>query len=67
MKNLTNQFLIASAVLFTSTASFAQDKGLDIDVDLADDTPSLFSNPYFWIGVAAVIIIVTLITRIGKK
>jgi hypothetical protein len=53
--------------LFLSLQSFAQD-GLDIDVDLGgNDTPGIFSTPIFWVGVAAVIIIVALILNRGKK
>lgn len=66
MKNLINRTLAAVMITFCSVALYAQ-KGLDIDVDLTDDTPGIFSNPYFWIGVAAVVIIVALITRMGKK
>ena len=66
MKNLTLKLSAMTTMLFLSALTYAQG-GLDIDVDLGNDTPSLFSNPYFWIGVAAVIIIVALISRMGKK
>jgi|GEM_PF-4677173 len=38
----------------------AQD-GIDIDVDLTDDTPDIFSMWYFWVGVAVVLIILAAI------
>lgn len=39
-------------------------KGLDIDVDLdGNDSPAIFENPLFWVGVAVVLIIVAVIFR----
>lgn len=68
MKNLTTKITskvtLLIAALFLSIQSYAQ---LDIDVDLADDTPSLFENPMFWIGVAVVVVIVALIIGMSKK
>ena len=70
MKNQISKLTTKTFALFTlmmmSMVTYAQD-GLDIDVDLGgNDTPSLFSNPVFWIGVAVFIIVLALIMR-GKK
>ena len=58
------QMVIMAA--FLSLQSKAQD-GLDIDVDLdGNDSPAIFENPLFWIGVAVVVILVAILMR-GKK
>lgn len=66
LSTLKNKFFLLIGGLILSTYSLAQD-GLDIDVDLdGDDTPSLFNNPLFYVGIAVVLIILALIMR-GKK
>lgn len=62
----TTQKLFACIILSVfAIATFAQD-GLDIDVDLADDSPDIFERPVFWVAVAAVLIILALILRKKK-
>lgn len=38
----------------------------DIDVDLTDDSPAIFENPIFWIGVAVVLIIIVYMLKRNK-
>ncbi len=65
MKNLQK---LSAFTLFSLTAILlhAQD-GLDIDVDLTDDTPDIFSTWYFWVGAAVVLIIIAAILSRSRK
>ena len=63
---IRNKALLLTLMITTFVAS-AQD-GLDIDVDLGgNDTPGIFTNPLFWVGVAIFIIILAIIFRSGSK
>ncbi|HOY14380.1 MAG TPA: hypothetical protein PLY70_14625 [Saprospiraceae bacterium] len=62
-----NKLIFRIPIFILSTLSSvmlsAQD-GLDIDVDLdGNDSPAIFENPLFWVGVAVVLIIVAVIFR----
>ncbi|MGB3546827.1 MAG: hypothetical protein WBA17_07620 [Saprospiraceae bacterium] len=61
---LLSRFSFLLIAVAAPLLSFAQDGGLDIDIDLTED--KWYENYYFWLGVAAVIIIVALITRRKK-
>ena len=61
---ITTVFLALSTIIYTPLI-WAQ--GLDVDIDLADDTPNIFENPQFWIGVAVVAVIVAFILRGRNK
>ncbi|MGN0002826.1 MAG: hypothetical protein ACI35V_05270 [Sphingobacterium composti] len=53
---------------FTSIHSFAQDKGLDIDVDINKGDDNLFAKPWVWIvGAAVFILLLVAILRGGRK
>ncbi len=60
---LLSRFSLLLLAIAAPLLAFAQD-GLDIDIDLTED--KWYENYYFWLGVAAVIIIVALITRRKK-
>jgi len=54
--------------VFTSIQTFAQDKGLDIDVDINKDDDNLFARPWVWIvGAAVFILLLVALLRGGKK
>lgn len=60
--------LILIMFVFTSIHSFAQDKGLDIDVDINKDDDNLFAKPWVWIvGAAVFILLLVALLRGGKK
>lgn len=54
--------------VFASVKSFAQDKGLDIDLDINKNEDDLFAKPWVWIfGAAVFILILVALLRSGKK
>lgn len=54
--------------VFTSIYSYAQDKGLDIDVDINKGDDNLFAKPWVWIvGAAVFILLLVALLRGGKK
>ena len=60
--------LLLIMFVFTSVQTFAQDKGLDIDVDINKNDDDLFAKPWVWIvGAAVFILILVAILRGGKK
>ena len=63
MNKLIFRLPILMLLTLTSVLLSAQG-GLDIDVDLdGNDSPAIFENPLFWVGVAVVLIIVAVIFR----
>lgn len=75
MKNLILQkrkhLLLLIISVFSGLATFAQEKALDVNVDInkGDSTPAgIMSNPlYIIIGVLVLLLIIALIFRGGKK
>ncbi|MCA5005120.1 hypothetical protein [Sphingobacterium bovistauri] len=53
--------------VFTSIYSFAQDKGLDIDIDINKDDGNMFAKPWVWIVGAAVFILLLVALLRGNK
>ncbi|MBK8389268.1 MAG: hypothetical protein IPL23_08285 [Saprospiraceae bacterium] len=62
-----NKLIFRLPILMLSTLTsvlLSAQGGLDIDVDLdGNDSPAIFENPLFWVGVAVVLIIVAVIFR----
>ncbi|HMS70435.1 MAG: hypothetical protein IPL23_28410 [Saprospiraceae bacterium] len=62
-----NKLIFRLPILILSTLTsvlLSAQGGLDIDVDLdGNDSPAIFENPLFWVGVAVVLIIVAVIFR----
>lgn len=52
---------------FFALQTFAQDKGLDIDVNIGEDDNVWYKNPWVLVGIAAFVIILVLALRGGKK
>lgn len=67
--NSWDRALMMSMFVFTSMYSFAQDKGLDIDVDINKDDGNLFAKPWVWIvgGAVFILLLVALLRGGGKK
>jgi len=74
MKSLQfiNSFFTRIAVVFTlcllQTVLSAQDKGLDIDVDVNGHDSAWYASPWVWIvGVAVFILLLVALLRGGNK
>jgi len=65
---LWERSLLLIMFVFTSVQTFAQYKGLDIDVDINKNDDDLFAKPWVWIvGAAVFVLILVAILRGGKK
>ena len=55
--------------MFMSLQSFAQDKGLDINVDIDKGDDNIFAKPWVWIvgGAIFILLLVALLRGGGKK
>lgn len=55
--------------LFLSLQSFAQDKGLDINVDIDKGEDNFFAKPWVWVvgGAVFILLLVALLRGGGKK
>lgn len=71
MKNLfssaKNRILPFLVLQFFAFQTFAQDGGLDVDVNIGEDESVWYQNPWVLVGIAAFIIILVLALRGGKK
>ena len=65
-KSWERSLLILMFVL-TSICSFAQDKGLDIDVNINKDDGNMFAKPWVWVVGAAVFILLLVALLRGNK
>ncbi|WP_156307394.1 hypothetical protein [Sphingobacterium endophyticum] len=56
-------------LLFVSVQSWAQDKGLDINVDIDKGDEGMFAKPWVWIvgGAVFILLLVALLRGGGKK
>lgn len=59
--------LLLIMFVFTSIQTFAQDKGLDIDVDINKNDDDWFAKPWVWIVGAAVFILILVALLRGSK
>ncbi|MGV6943419.1 hypothetical protein [Sphingobacterium kyonggiense] len=55
--------------LFLSLQTFAQDKGLDINVDIDKGEDNFFAKPWVWVvgGAVFILLLVALLRGGGKK
>ncbi len=66
--NLWERSIWLLMFVFTSVQAFAQEKGLDIDVDINRDDDNWFAKPWVWVvGAAVFILLLVAILRGGKK
>lgn len=56
-------------LLFVSLQSWAQDKGLDINVDIDKGDEGMFAKPWLWVvgGAVFILLLVALLRGGGKK
>ena len=55
-------------LIIAQTALFAQDKGLDIDVDVNGHDSAWYANPWVWVvGVAVFVLLLVALLRGGNK
>ncbi|MGX1642015.1 MULTISPECIES: hypothetical protein [Sphingobacterium] len=56
-------------LLFVSLQTWAQDKGLDINVDIDKGDEGMFSKPWVWVvgGAVFILLLVALLRGGGKK
>jgi hypothetical protein len=65
---LWERSLLLIMFVFTSIQTFAQDKGLDIDVDINKNEDDWLARPWVWVvGAAVFILILVALLRGGKK
>ncbi len=66
---ISSKFIAFVLFQLVTIQAFAQEKGLDIDVDInkKNDGGDWTSNPWIWVGVGAFIIILILAMRGGNK
>lgn len=61
--------MVLLTLLFVSVQSWAQDKGLDINVDIDKGDEGMFAKPWVWIvgGAVFILLLVALLRGGGKK
>ncbi len=61
--------MVLLTLLFVSVQSWAQDKGLDINVDIDKGDEGMFTKPWVWIvgGAVFILLLVALLRGGGKK
>ncbi|UZD22027.1 hypothetical protein PBT90_00955 [Algoriphagus halophytocola] len=64
LKKYSERILLMMMTLFASVSAFAQDGGLDIDVDLGK--PEWYEQPWVWVVGGAVFILI-LVALLRKK
>ena len=65
-QHLVNNLILTFCTLFVSALTFAQDEGLDVDVQIGEDAKMWYQNPLYWvIGALLLIILVAMLTRGG--
>jgi hypothetical protein len=64
---LVKRFFAILAMAFMTTTTWAQDQGIDVDVDLDKGGDAWYANPIVWIiGVAVFILLLVALMRSGK-
>ena len=62
------QFSALVTGLFISLFTIAQDKGLDVDIDINKKEETWYTQPWVWVvGAAVFILILVAILKSGKK
>jgi hypothetical protein len=58
---------LITAALFLSVVSFAQDKGIDVDINIKKES-QWYQQPWVWVvGAAVFILLLAVILKGGKK
>ncbi len=66
--NNVRKFMLAIAASFFSLLAFAQEKGLDVDIDINKKESQWYQQPWVWIvGGAVFILLLVAILRGGGK
>jgi hypothetical protein len=66
LQSLQTKVALTLSLLFLNLIAFAQEGGLDIDIDLNNE-PMWYESIWLWIGLAIFIIIIVAIVSAGKK
>jgi len=69
LNGFKNKLLLSTLLLFSSMLAFAQDKKVDVDINVGKDNHSQwYTQPWVWIvGGAVFIILIVALTRGGRK
>lgn len=67
ISNSYQRLILSITTMLVSVLAFAQDKGLDIDINTKSEESSFFSQPWVWIVGAAVFILLLVALIRGKK
>ena len=64
----TNRFIMVIAIMFMNVVAFAQEKSLDVNVDVNKGGSGWYANPWVWIvGAAVFILLLVAIVRGGSR
>ena len=68
INSVFTRIAVVFTVIIAQTALFAQDKGLDIDVDVNGHDSAWYANPWVWVvGVAVFVLLLVALLRGGNK
>jgi len=69
LNSFKNKLLLSTLMLFSSILAFAQDKIVDVDINVNKGNQSQwYTQPWVWIvGGAVFILLIVALTRGGKK
>ncbi len=69
LRNFKTRILLSMSIMFSSLLTFAQDKKVDINLNLNKGNDSQwYAQPWVWIvGGAVFILLIVALTRGGKK
>jgi hypothetical protein len=68
ISSTVKRFFAMFVMAIMTTVAFAQDQGIDVDVDLDKGGDAWYANPIVWvIGVAVFILLLVALMRSGSK
>ena len=68
MTKTANRILFLMSLMLINVLAFAQDKGLDVNVDVNKGGNNWYANPWIWIvGAAVFILLLVAIVRGGSR
>jgi cell division protein FtsW (lipid II flippase) len=69
LNGFKNRLVLSTVMLFSSILAFAQDKKVDVDIDVNKGNQSQwYTQPWVWIvGGAVFILLIVALTRGGKR
>lgn len=68
ISSTVKRFFAMFIMAIMTTVAFAQDQGIDVDVDLDKGGDAWYANPIVWvIGVAVFILLLVALMRSGSK